>query len=160
MYDPLWLSTLTEVSISMLQYWFCLIFFFLFLEMGHPGLLYFISFSCGALCSFVTTLYGASVPSQLILFLVGTCSSLLMVHFLIKVKKNQLQTSSHRSNLDALIGKKIVVFVSEEDYNVLQARISGQVWLVRSINDEPLVSGQQVVIVGVQGCHLRVSSIK
>ncbi len=142
------------------EIWFCLIFFFLFLEMGHPGLLYFLSFSCGALCSYVATLYGACVPSQLLLFLAGTCTALLIVHFLVKPKMNQLQTPSHRSNLDALIGKKVIVFASQEDSNVWQAKIDGQVWLVRSLHDQPLVAGQQVVIVDVQGCHLRVDSIK
>ena len=140
--------------------WFSLVFLFLFLEMGHPGLLYFLSFSCGALCSYVATLYGACVPSQLILFIAGTCSALLVVYFFTKTKKDQLQTPSHRSNLDALIGKKIVVMQSEHDSKVLQARVSGQLWLVRSVHDEPLVAGQHVVIVDVQGCHLRVDSIK
>lgn len=140
--------------------WFSLIFFFLFLEMGHPGLLYFISFSCGALCSFVATLYGVCVPVQLLLFLAGTCGALWAVHYLVARKKDQLQTPSHRSNLDALIGKKIVVVQSEHDSNVLQARVSGQLWLVRSIHDQRLEPGQQVVIVDVQGCHLRVDTIK
>ena len=140
--------------------WFSLVFLFLFLEMGHPGLLYFLSFSCGALCSYVATLYSACVPSQLILFIAGTCSALLVVYFFTKTKKDQLQTPSHRSNLDALIGKKIVVMQSEHDSKVLQARVSGQLWLVRSVHDEPLVAGQHVVIVDVQGCHLRVDSIK
>ena len=140
--------------------WFSLIFLFLFLEMGHPGLLYFLSFSCGALCSYVATLYGACVPSQLILFIAGTCGALLGVYFFTKAKKDQLQTPSHRSNLDALIGKKIVVMQSQYDSKVLQARVSGQLWLVRSVHDEPLVAGQHVVIVDVQGCHLRVDSIK
>ncbi|MDP3788689.1 MAG: NfeD family protein [Candidatus Chromulinivorax sp.] len=141
-------------------FWFGLIFFFLFLEMGHPGLLYFLSFSCGALCSFVATLYGACVPLQLILFLAGTCGALLAVHCLVTTKKDQLQTPSHRSNLDALIGKKITVMQSEHDSNIWQARVSGQLWLVRSVHGEPLVPGQHVVIVDVQGCHLRVDSLK
>lgn len=138
--------------------WFCLIFLFLFLEMGHPGLLYFLSFSCGALCSYVATLYGVCVPYQLILFIAGTCSALWGVHCLVTAKKNQLQTPSHRSNLDALIGKKIIVFASKHDSNVWQAKVSGQLWLVRSIHNQLLVEGQQVVIVDVQGCHLRVDS--
>jgi membrane protein implicated in regulation of membrane protease activity len=140
--------------------WFGFIFLFLFLEMGHPGLLYFLSFSCGALCSFAATFYGAGVPYQLLIFIAGTCGALLGVHFLINRKKNQLQTPSHRSNLDALIGKKIVVVQSEHDANVFQARVSGQLWLVRCVHDEKLVPGQQVMIVDVQGCHLRVDSIK
>jgi membrane protein implicated in regulation of membrane protease activity len=139
--------------------WFSLIFFFLFLEMGHPGLLYFLSFSCGALCSFIATLYGACVPSQLFIFLAGTCVSLLIVYVWIKQKKNQLQTPSHRSNLDALIGQKVVVFRSQ-DGKIWQAQLSGQIWSVRAVHHEELCEGQQVVIVDVQGCHLRVTSIQ
>ncbi len=127
--------------------------------MGHPGLLYFLSFSCGALCSYIATLYDASIAWQLALFLVGTCVALLKVHFVFGSKKNQLQAPSHRSNLDALIGQKIMVIASEQD-NVMQARVAGQLWLVRSIHNELLVPGQHVVIVDVQGCHLRVDSIK
>jgi membrane protein implicated in regulation of membrane protease activity len=139
--------------------WFSLIFFFLILEMGHPGLLYFVSFSCGALCSFVGTFYGVSVQSQLALFIAGTCTALLIVYVWIKEKKNQLQSSSHRSNLDALIGKKVIVFQSKQDGSIWQAKIAGQIWLVKSIHNQPLVASQQVVIIDIQGCHLRVDTV-
>jgi membrane protein implicated in regulation of membrane protease activity len=139
--------------------WFSLVFFFLFLEMGHPGLLYFLSFSCGALCSFIATFYGVCVPYQLLIFLAGTCLAVLMVHLWIKQKKNQLQTPSHRSNLDALIGQKIVVFRSQ-DSKIWQAQVSGQIWSVRAVGNEQLYEGQQVVIVDVQGCHLKVDIIQ
>ena len=138
--------------------WFCLVFFFLILEMGHPGLLYFLSFSCGALCSYVVSLYDPCISCQLIAFVIGTCMALLTLHFLVKGKKGQLQTPSHRSNLDALVGKKIVVYQSTDDCSVWQAKISGQTWLVKSVHDEPLCQGQHVVVVDVQGCHLRVDS--
>lgn len=139
--------------------WFSLIFFFLFLEMGHPGLLYFLSFSCGALCSFIATLYELCVPYQLFIFLAGTCSSILIVYFWNKQKKNQSQSPSHRSNLEALIGKKVTIFVSKHDSKIFQTQIFGQVWQVRGLHDQPLHEEQQVVIVDVQGCHLRVDRI-
>lgn len=140
--------------------WFCLIFFFLVLEMGHPGLLYFLSFSCGALSSYIVSLYDPCISYQLTTFIVGTCVALLALHFLVKGKKDQLQTPSHRSNLDALIGRKIIVYQSSGDSFIWQAKVSGQIWLVKSVHDESLFEGQQVVIVDVQGCHLRVDSIK
>lgn len=140
--------------------WFSLIFFFLFLEMGHPGLLYFLTFSCGALCAFLATLYGVCVPYQLISFMAGTCAGLCLVHFFVVSKKNQLQPISHRSNLDALVGKKITIFRSAENDQIWQAKIAGQIWLIKSMRAEELHEGQNVVIVDVQGCHLRVDSIK
>jgi len=149
-----------HISTGMLQAWFCLMFIFLFLEMGHPGLLYFLSFSFGALCSFVATLYGACILSQLIIFVVGTCGALLILHAFLKKRMNHVQSPSHRSNLDALIGKKVVVYQSLEDKNIWQAKVSGQVWLVRAVHDQILKQGQEVIVIDVQGCHLRVDSIK
>lgn len=140
--------------------WFSLIFFFLFLEMGHPGLLYFLTFSCGALCAFIATLYGVCVPYQLIIFIAGTCGALFFVHFFMMSKKNQLQVVSHRSNIDALIGKKVTVFRSVQDAQIWQVKILGQIWLVKSIHEQQLHEDQQVIIVDVQGCHLRVDTIK
>lgn len=139
--------------------WFSLIFFFLLLEMGHPGLLYFISFSFGSLCALIATLYGFLVLQQFVAFLGGTCVALWMVYVFVKSKKNQLQTPVHRSNLDALIGKKIVVMRSQQDPQVWQAQIVGQIWLVKSVHQEPLEHGQYAVIVDVQGCHLRVDKV-
>ena len=139
--------------------WFSLCFLFLFLEMGHPGLLYFISFSFGAFCSCIATFYSVGIPLQLAIFLGGTSSALLCVYFFIRAKEDQLLSPSHRSNLDALIGKKVVVYQSSHDEQVWQAKISGQVWVVKAVHNESLVAGQQVIIVDVQGCHLRVDKI-
>ncbi len=139
--------------------WFSLCFLFLFLEMGHPGLLYFISFSFGAFCSCIATLYSVGIPLQLAIFLGGTSSALLFVYSFIRIKENQLLSPSHRSNLDALIGKKVIVYQSSHDEQVWQAKISGQMWIVKNIRNETFVAGQQVIIVDVQGCHLRVDTI-
>ena len=140
--------------------WFSLCFLFLFLEMGHPGLLYFISFSFGALCSCVAIFYGAGVSAQLAIFLGGTSGALLCVYFFVRAKENQLSSPSHRSNLDALIGQKVVVYQSSHEEQVWLAKISGQVWVVKAVHNELLVAGQQVIIVDVQGCHLRVDKIR
>ena len=139
--------------------WFSLCFLFLFLEMGNPGLLYFVSFSFGALCACIVTLYSISMPFQLAIFLGGTSCALLFVYFFTKEKENQLSSPSHRSNIDALIGKKVMVYQSFQDENVWLAKIYGQVWVVKSISNETFVAGQQVVIRDVQGCHLRVDKM-
>ena len=140
--------------------WFCSIFFFLILEMGHPGLLYFISFSCGALAAFVATWYGFAVSLQFAAFIVGTCAALYGIHFFTMLQKNKLATVSHRSNTDALIGLKVVVFQSLQDSAIWQTKIAGQVWQVQAVKQQTLTEGQQAIIVGVQGCHLKVDIIK
>ena len=140
--------------------WFSLCFLFLFLEMGHPGLLYFISFSCGAFCACIASLYCVDILAQLVMFLVGTSAALFGVYFFTKEKENQLSSPSHRSNLDALIGKKVIVYQSSHDEQVWLAKIFGQVWVVKTVHNETLIVGQQVIIRDVQGCHLRVEAIR
>jgi len=139
--------------------WFILCFLFLFLEMGHPGLLYFISFSCGSFCAYIGALYCIDMSTQLAMFSIGTSCALVGVYFFTKTKKNQLSAPSHRSNLDALIGKKVIVYQSSQDEQVWLAKVSGQVWVIKSVHNDIFVVGQQVIIVDVQGCHLRVDKI-
>lgn len=140
--------------------WFSIIFFFLFLEMGHPGLLYFLSFSIGALCACIASFLDASIVIECSIFIAGTLITLFVVHFLAVSLKNDLPITSHRSNIQALIGKKIIVFRSLENSEIWQAKIFGQIWIVKSIGEQMLSEGQQVIIIDVQGCHLRVDSIK
>lgn len=138
--------------------WFGLCFFFLILEMGHPGLLYFLSFSCGSLVALFVSALGCSLQWQMTLFLLGTCIALLGVHLFVKEKMKRLQSLSHRSNTDALIGRKVVVYRSNYDGQVWYAQVDGQVWVVRCVQDRQLHEGQEAIIVQVKGCHLRVET--
>ncbi len=140
-------------------FWFGVMFFFLFLEMGHPGLLYFLSFSCGALVAGVMSWYEYQDVFQYGVFLLGTIASLTVLHLMFKAKSNEKMMQHYVSNTDALIGKKVTVFQSQDNKQVWHAQISGQVWVVRAIHDKPLENGQQVIIVAVQGCHVQVDYI-
>jgi membrane protein implicated in regulation of membrane protease activity len=149
-----------ESAMEKVLLWFSLMFVFLFLEMGHPGLLYFLAFSGGSFFALLSAVYGYHEQVQLIIFIISTCLVLISIYFLLKSKNHDLASPSHRSNIEALIGKKVIVYTSVHDHAVLQAKILGQIWLVRSVHHEILHDGQEVIIVDVQGCHLRVDSIK
>lgn len=136
--------------------WFGLCFFFLILEMGHPGLFYFLSFSCGSLVALLMSMLEFSLHVQSSSFLLGTLMALLFVHMFVKQKMKQLQSAMHRSNIDALIGQKVVVYQSSHDACVWYAQIEGQVWVVKSVKPEQLQEGREMIIVQVKGCHLRV----
>ncbi len=139
---------------NMTMLWFSLIFLFLVFEMGHPGLLYFLSFSCGASAAFIINLLEYNLQMQAVAFLAATCGAIAL--FQLFCGKHKLPAVSHRSNNDALLGKKVVVFRSTVNPDIWQTQIVGQVWQVRAIHDRALQDGQQVTIVDVQGCHLRV----
>lgn len=139
--------------------WFSLCFLFLFLEMGHPGLLYFLSFSFGSVGAFIASCYDVHITLQLMMFLGGTSCALISIYFLTKENKHKLASPSHRSNLDALIGNKVIVYQSPQDEQVWLTKLYGQVWVVKNVHNEIFVAGQQVIVVDVQGCHLRVDKI-
>lgn len=136
--------------------WFGLCFFFLILEMGHPGLFYFLSFSCGSLAALLMSMLACSLYTQMAWFLITTLAALLCVHLFVKQKMRQLQSAMHRSNVDALIGQKVIVYQSSHDQKVWYAQIEGQVWVVKSVRPDQLQEGREMVIVQVKGCHLRV----
>ena len=139
--------------------WFSLCFLFLFLEMGHPGLFYFISFSFGAFCSYFATFYTCNISYQLAIFLGATSCALFAVYLLMSKQEDQLASPSHRSNNDALIGQRVTIYQSSHDEQAWLAKIYGQVWVVKNIGNDAFVAGQQVIIRDVQGCHLRVIKI-
>lgn len=139
--------------------WFSLLFLFLFLEMGHPGLFYFLAFSCGSLCSCIAALYDVSHFLQFFIFMVSTCIALMLIHLLLKNKKHDLAPLMHRSNNEALIGKKVFVYKSPLDDHTWYAKVLGQVWVVKTVHHQPLHEGQQVIIIDVQGSHLRVDTM-
>jgi len=127
--------------------------------MGSPGLFYFIAFSFGALSALCATFYTDSFFIEQIIFLMGTCIALLSIHYVIKGKENKLQTPYHRSNTDLLIGQKVTVYLAANNESSWYVKINGQEWLVKSIHEQSLMTGQKVVIVGIQGCHLKVDNI-
>lgn len=139
--------------------WFSLFFLFLFLEMGHPGLFYFLAFSCGSLCSYFTTFYTSNIVYQLAAFLVTTTIALCCAYYYMHKNSEQLSSPSHRSNNDALIGQKVIVYKAPENHAVWLAKVSGQVWVVKNLRNESFIDGQIVIIRGVQGCHLRVERL-
>lgn len=139
--------------------WFSLCFLFLFLEMGHPGLFYFLAFSFGAFCSYFTTFYTNDISSQVAIFLGATSVALYTVYVCVNKQENQLASPSHRSNNDALIGQKVIIYQSPQDEQIWLTKIYGQVWVVKNIGNDAFVAGQHVVIRDVQGCHLRVAQI-
>ncbi|AXK60616.1 NfeD family protein [Candidatus Chromulinivorax destructor] len=139
--------------------WFSLCFLFLFLEMGHPGLFYFLAFSCGSFCSYLTTFYTSNIFYQLAVFLVTTTIALCCAYYYMHRNNSQLLSPSHRSNNDALIGQKVMIYKASEHHDVWLAKIYGQVWVVKNLRNESFVDGQFVIIRGVQGCHLRVERL-
>ncbi len=112
-------------------------------------------FALGGLFAFLGALAGLSIPFQIIIFIVISVFSLLLVRpFSMKYLNNRVT----RTNIDALIGKKVKV---EKDIDNLAQKgavaLEGTVWNARSENDEQIKAGEIVVICRVEGNKLYVT---
>jgi len=138
---------------NLLFFWLVIAMFFLFLEMGSPGLFFFLSFFLGALMCAVSTFITDSLTIQSLIFLVGTVISFLFLHFWVKAKISKIGTHEH-SNIYALIGKVATVMKPIVPGSYGRVKILGDVWLARTLDDDIINEGQQVKIIKVQGAHL------
>lgn len=133
--------------------WLGLMFLFLVLEIGHPGLLYFISFACGALGAFVASTQEYSFFLQAITFFAMTLCALMVVHKFVKRSMHDLK--SHRSNVDQLLGKTVRI-TEVQSAKIGYGKLGGEIWLVKLQGAEELRVGMKATVVGIQGCHLQV----
>lgn len=137
--------------------WFLLACFFVFLEIGHPGLLYFLALAGGSSVAYVVSLLDYSATVQYLVFFMASMISLLLVYLLVKDVSVQ-NKGIHRSNTDLLIGQTVTI-VEVQSETVGQGKLGGENWLVKLQSEGELRIGMKVVVVGVQGCHLQVRQI-
>src|SRR3990170_205624 len=89
-------------------FWLIASLLFLILEMGSPGLFYFLSFFFGSLIGASTTFYFDSFYLQSLLFLIGSVVSFIILRY--AMRKRWLQPEKeHPTNVYALHGKVGIV---------------------------------------------------
>lgn len=132
---------------------------FLLLELGNPGLFFFLSFSCGAGFSAAFSMLQPepSLVTQIITFFAG--STLAFIALSRWVKK----TSAHspKTNVYALQGKRGTVITSITPTESGSVKIGGETWSARAAHEhETIALGAQVEIVTVRGVHLIVKEVQ
>lgn len=139
-------------------FWLVVVVAGLLVEMMSPGLFFFLSFSCGAFAAMVSTFYGDSFRWQGGIFLGATALSFfLMRRFL--AHKTMSVHGHQRTNVDALMGKRVVVTVALEPHGVGQVRVDGEVWFARSFDQRHVETGAVVEIVQIVGSHVLVRKV-
>ncbi|WP_408071043.1 NfeD family protein [Butyrivibrio sp. JL13D10] len=110
-------------------------------------------FALGALAAFLSCLMGASVPLQIVIFIIVSVIALLLVR---PISLKLLGGKIVKTNIDALIGRK--VNVSKEIDNIKETGnviLDGTTWNARSFEDDVVISsGETVVIEKVEGNKL------
>ena len=149
----------TKVSIS----WLILSLFLLILEVGHPGLFLFLSFSlAAAVTSLGALLTDSFVYHTGIFFLSAGIFFKFLKTYVYFVQKNAPPT-----NIYGLIGQKGIITIAVNSPQCAgalqispqcgQVKIKGQLWLAQSLGSHSIEKGAVVYIKRVEGTRLIVS---
>ncbi len=135
--------------------WLMLAFLFLIIEIGHPGLFYFLSFSFGGLAAAAATCITESTIIQILVFFGTTIVSL----YVLRRWAGKNRPAQH-TNFYVLRGKRGVVKQDITSEKPGLVTIGGQVWAARIIHhDDKALIGDIIEVVDVRGAHVVVKKI-
>jgi len=120
------------------------------LEVGHPGLFFFLSFALGSSFTALASIVVLDMTTQVFIFF---GMSGIFFKFLQKYVRFT-QKSSHPTNVDALINQKALVIKEIIPPNLGQVKIKGQLWQAQSSRGQEIKSGLLVHIQRVEGTRL------
>ncbi len=113
-------------------------------------------FAIGALCAFIASLLGASVPLQIVIFIVVSIASLLLVR---PLSVKYLNSKVTKTNIDAVIGRKVKVTKTIDNNNETgTVTMEGSTWNARNAADDGIIEeGSTVTVQNVEGNKLFVT---
>lgn len=136
-------------------FWIFLALIFVVLELGHPGLLFFLSFAFGSLAAAAARFFDYALLGQLVIFFVMTIVAMIFLRTFLK----KMHKSIYQTNVYALIGKHGIVTNDINPYQPGYITLEGQTWLARSVDNQTFNVQMKVRIVGVRGAHVLVDKI-
>src|SRR4029078_11802832 len=137
------------------SFWFLASLFFLLLEMGSPGLFYFLSFFFGSLAAGVVSfVYDSWMVQGALFFAVSAFSFLILKTW---VKKHSRH--ARKTNVQALVGKRGTVTKIIAPPQPVQVQVGGETWSARSTLGI-IKEGAVVEVLSTTGAYLVVSEIK
>lgn len=139
-------------------FWLVISLLCLIMEMGSPGLFYFLSFFFGAVVAALVSVYVDSWIIQSMIFLIGTTFALVALKYWIKSSKQ-----THKApltNVYALQGKHGIVLVDIAPGHPGQIKVQGEVWSALAADDMTIKAGTFVQVVAIGGAYLTVTEIK
>ncbi len=144
---------------NLVYIWLILAILFLIMEMGSPGLFFFLSFFFGALAAAGISLLLPSLIIQCVIFFLGTIVTL----YILKqwVARTLFKVNPHtRSNIYALQGKQGRVVRKITPEKTGEVKINGELWMARSADNAIISENEIVEIVIVRGAHVVVKKMK
>jgi len=131
-------------------FWLTLALMFLIFEVGTPGLFFFVSFAIAAGCTAIFAFLGTHFYGQCVISIVTGCIAFISL----KKYAAQIERSSFKSNIEALVGQKAMVIQIIEPHKSGLVKIKGDVWPAIVEESLTLHKNTLVTIVGVEGNKL------
>ena len=137
--------------------WLGLMLVFLVVEAVCAIHLVSIWFAAGSLVAMIVSLLGGSIPLQIILFLVVSCTILaLMWPFVRKF----LNPGLKKTNIDSIIGAEGLVTAAIDNLSAQgQVKLGGMEWTARSSTGEPIEPGTVIRVDRIEGVKVFVSPV-
>ncbi len=137
-------------------FWLVIAFFCLMVEMGSPGLFFFLSFFVGALAAAGASLVFSSLVVQGAVFLGGTIVALYVLKQWIAQK--MFKDHPHRrTNVFAMKGKHGIMVKDVTLDKPGEVKINGEIWTARA--DDSIKKGEAVEVVSVRGAHVVIKKL-
>jgi len=149
--------TLLGVTIPIALVWLIVAFLLAVIEAFSLGLTT-IWFAGGAVVAVVAALLGASVPVQVVLFVVVSIVLLVLTRpWAIRHFKKNLEST----NIDAVIGKEALVTQDISPFSAGEARLNGLTWVALATDKNRTISaGTAVRVDAVEGVKLIVTPLE
>lgn len=150
---------ITMFANASFYWWLIIAFLFLIMEMGNPGLFFFLSFFFGGLVAALISYLTESLFVQICVFFSSTIVALSILRYwgIALAGKNR---PHQQTNFYALKGKRAIVKQDISESRLGLVVIAGQVWAARTISSENIIRiGDIVEVIDVQGAHVVVKKI-
>ena len=142
---------------SMWQIWLILSGIFVVIEAVTVGFLFF-WFAVGALIALVSSLFISNVLYQAYIFLISSSLLIIFTKPLVSKFKNVPDVKTNAFSIVDKVGK---VTVDIDPINGKgQVKVNGDTWSAKSINDEPIPVGTEVIIERIDGVKVLVRKAK
>jgi membrane protein implicated in regulation of membrane protease activity len=149
--------TLLGVTIPMALVWLIIAFVLAVIEAFSLGLTT-IWFAGGAVVAVVAALLGASVPLQVVIFVVV---SILLLVLTRPWAMKHFKTKLENTNIDAVIGKEAMVTKDISPFSAGEARLNGLTWVALATDKNLTISaGTPVRVDAVEGVKLIVTPLE
>lgn len=146
----------THYSSALGYTWLIAAILLLLLEVGVPGLFFFMSFALGSAAASVCAFLDLSLYIQCTVAIVSSALCLSVLKYIASHKKliTHVSTKHAHTNTDALIGEQALVTVAIEARTPGRIKVKGDEWTAVSLHGTAFHQGSIVTIVRIEGNKL------